>query len=60
MMSRILVAAYPRCENKVSALIYEESDAGRAPAKVAEILESLDRFARLLEFVSEEHHAVEN
>jgi len=48
------------CENKVSALIYEESDAGRAPAKVAEILESLDRFARLLEFVSEEHHAVEN
>lgn len=48
------------CENKVSALIYEESDAGRSPARVAGILESLDRFARLLEFVSEEHHAAEN
>ncbi len=46
--------------NKVSALIVESRDISRSPAQVAAILQLLDRFARLLEFVSEEHHAVEN
>ncbi|HNB25222.1 MAG TPA: hypothetical protein PKZ32_22565 [Candidatus Melainabacteria bacterium] len=47
-------------ENKVSALIFEASDAQRSPARVASILESLDKFARLLEFVADEHHSIEN
>lgn len=47
-------------ENKVSALIIDADDTGKSPAKVAAILESLDKFARLLEFVAGEHHAIEN
>lgn len=46
--------------SKVSALIKEQGDTNRSPAQVAAILELLDRFARLLEFVAEEHHAAEN
>lgn len=46
--------------NKVSALIVEPGDISRSPAQVAAILELLDRFARLLEFVADEHHAQEN
>jgi hypothetical protein len=46
--------------NKVSALIKEPGDISRSPAQISTILESLDRFARLLEFVAEEHHAAEN
>ncbi len=46
--------------NKVSALIKEPGDINRSPAQVSAILELLDRFARLLEFIAEEHHAAEN
>lgn len=46
--------------NKVSALIVESGDMSRSPAQVAAILELLDRFARLLEFVADEHHTQEN
>lgn len=46
--------------NNVSALIKEPGDISRSPAQISTILESLDRFARLLEFVAEEHHAAEN
>ncbi|MCC7529715.1 MAG: hypothetical protein IT342_14425 [Candidatus Melainabacteria bacterium] len=48
------------CANKVSALIVEPGDNSRSPAHVAAILELLDRFARLLEFVADEHHPQEN
>lgn len=48
------------CENKVSALIIDADDTSKSPAKVAAILESLDKFARLLEFVAGEHHAIGN
>lgn len=47
-------------ENKVSVLIIDADDTGKSPAKVAAILESLDKFARLLEFVAGEHHAIDN
>lgn len=46
--------------NKVSVLIKEARDVSRSPAQVSAILELLDRFARLLEFVAEEQHAAEN
>ncbi len=46
--------------NKVTALIKEPGDTNRSPAEVSAILELLDRFARLLEFIAEEHHAAEN
>jgi hypothetical protein len=48
------------CGNKVSALIIEPGDISRSPAQVAAILELLDRFARILEFIADEHHAAEN
>lgn len=47
-------------ENKVSVLITDADDTGKSPAKVAAILESLDKFARLLKFVAGEHHAIDN
>lgn len=46
--------------NKVGALIHESEDSNRSPAQVSQILERLDKFARLLEFVAEDQHHGEN
>lgn len=48
------------CQNKVTVLISEPSSVNTSPARISETLESLDRFARLLEFVADEHKAAEN
>lgn len=45
---------------KVVAVIKEASNNELSPQKMALVLERLDRFARLLEFVSAEEHASEN
>ncbi len=46
--------------NKVEALIHEPEDSNRSPARVSAILEKLDKFARLLEFLADEEHHTEN
>lgn len=46
--------------NKVEALIHESEDSNRSPARVSAILEKLDKFARLLEFLADEEHHTEN
>ncbi len=48
------------CENKVNVLIVESEDKQISSAKIAGVLEKLDKFARLLEFLAEEHQHSEN
>jgi hypothetical protein len=46
--------------NKINALIVETDNAQITSSRISNTLELLDRFARLLEFVSEEHKHSEN
>jgi|JYMV01.1.fsa_nt_gi hypothetical protein len=60
LFNRSGASSFAVYENKVSALIIEAEGSERSPAEVASILTSLDKFARLLEFVADEKHAAEN